>query len=59
VYLTWKAPEVSEFAKGIITLLLGRALGWLDNIYNFEFGTTRASRAKDDTIEALSKGEKS
>lgn len=42
-----------EFAKGIITLILGRFLGYVDNIYNFEFGTTRGSKAKDDVITNL------
>jgi len=47
--------ELGEYAKGIITLVLGRFLGYLDNIYNFEFGTTRSSKTKDTTIETLSK----
>lgn len=44
-----------EFAKGILTLVLGRFLGYVDNIYNFEFGTTRSSAKKDDTITELTK----
>jgi len=47
--------SLDEYGKGIITLVLGRFLGYLDNIYNFEFGATRANRAKDSTIENLSK----
>lgn len=47
---------LDEYAKGIITLVLGRFLGYLDNIYNFEFGTTRVNRTKDETIVNLSKG---
>jgi hypothetical protein len=47
--------QMDEYAKGIVTLVLGRFLGYLDNIYNFEFGTTRANKAKDVTIENLSK----
>lgn len=47
--------SIDEYGKGIITLVLGRFLGYLDNIYNFEFGTTRASKTKDDTIKSLSK----
>lgn len=46
---------LDEYAKGIVTLVLGRFLGYLDNIYNFEFGTTRASKTKDDTIKSLTK----
>jgi len=33
-------------------------LGYLDNIYSFEFGTTRGSRDKDDTIKNLTGGPK-
>jgi hypothetical protein len=47
--------QMDEYAKGIITLVLGRFLGYLDNIYNFEFGTTRSSKTKDDTIKSLTK----
>ena len=54
VWATLKS-EMDEYAKGIVTLVLGRFLGYLDNIYNFEFGTTRVSRTKDATIENLSK----
>ena len=53
VYFVLKS-ELDEYAKGIITLVLGRFLGYLDNIYNFEFGTTRASKNKDETIKTLS-----
>lgn len=54
--LVWQVlkSELDEYAKGIITLVLGRFLGYLDNIYNFEFGTTRASKNKDETIKTLS-----
>lgn len=56
-YEVLTSANLNEFAKGVITLLLGRSLGWLDNIYNFEFGTTRGSRQKDETISRLA-GEK-
>lgn len=58
VYIVWKTVGLDEYAKGIITLVLGRFLGYLDNIYNFEFGTTRNNRTKDVTIAQLSKGPK-
>lgn len=58
VWVVWKTPGIDEFVKGIFTLVLGRFLGYLDNIYNFEFGTTRGSRAKDDTIDNLSRSDK-
>jgi hypothetical protein len=53
-YFIWASPHITEFVKGIATLVLGRFLGYLDAIYNFEFGTTRASREKDATISKLS-----
>jgi hypothetical protein len=55
VWLVWKDPSINEYMKGIFTLVLGRFLGYLDNIYNFEFGSTRASKVKDVTIENLSR----
>ncbi len=55
VWLIWKDPSINEYMKGIFTLVLGRFLGYLDNIYNFEFGTTRASKTKDNTIENLTR----
>lgn len=56
VYYTIKDTSLNEYAKGIITLVLGRFLGYLDGIFNFEFGTTRTSRSKDETINKLSSG---
>lgn len=58
VYIVWGAADINEYTKGVITLVLGRFLGYLDNIYNFEFGTTRGSRSKDETIANLSGGPK-
>ena len=58
VYLVWKSPDLPEYVKGIVTLVLGRFLGYLDNIYSFEFGTTRGSKEKDETIKHLSGGGK-
>ncbi len=55
VWMIWRDPAINEFMKGIVTLVLGRFLGYLDSIYNFEFGTTRGSRSKDATIETLTK----
>lgn len=54
VYAIWSEPGINEFMKGIVTLVLGRFLGYLDNIYNFEYGTTRSSKDKDVTINQLS-----
>jgi len=54
VWIIWRDQSINEYVKGIFTLVLGRFLGYLDNIYNFEFGTTRSSRVKDNTIDKLS-----
>jgi hypothetical protein len=54
----WKDPNINEYVKGIFTLVLGRFLGYLDNIYSFEFGTTRGSKEKDETIKNLTGGSK-
>lgn len=55
VYVIWRSPDINEYMKGIFTLVLGRFLGYLDNIYNFEFGSTRSNKTKDATISDLSK----
>ena len=47
VYLVWKDGDTNEYVKGIVTLVLGRFLGYLDNIYSYEFGTTRSSQQKN------------
>lgn len=49
----WQS-DLNEFAKGAVTLILGRALGWIEQVFSFEFGTTRANKTKDDTINKLS-----
>jgi hypothetical protein len=58
VWIVWQDQGINEYVKGIFTLVLGRFLGYLDNIYSFEFGTTRGSRDKDDTIRNLTGGPK-
>lgn len=52
-YIVWKDSSINEYVKGIVTLVLGRFLGYLDNIYNYEFGTTRINQMKDATINNL------
>jgi hypothetical protein len=47
--------EANDFVKGIVGLILGRALGWVEQIFSFEFGTTRTSKDKDNTISNLTK----
>ncbi len=48
-------PNINEYAKGVVLLMLGRFLGYIDSVYSFEFGTTRTSQTKDITIQNLSK----
>lgn len=47
--------DLDEYSKGIITLIIGRGFGYLDNIYNYETGTTRSTVKADDTIKELAK----
>ncbi|HEX9173863.1 MAG TPA: hypothetical protein VF861_14515 [Telluria sp.] len=47
------STDSNEFTKATISLILGRALGWVEQLFSFEFGTTRASKTKDDTISKL------
>jgi hypothetical protein len=54
VAVLW-ASNIDDFVKATVTLVLGKALGWVDQIFGFEFGTTRASKAKDETIKSLTK----
>lgn len=54
-YYVIVTPNINEYAKGVVLLMLGRFLGYIDSVYSFEFGTTRASKTKDVTIQNLSK----
>lgn len=47
------ALQINEFAKGVITTILGVFLNQLTNIYSFEFGTTRRARENTDTLNNL------
>lgn len=51
----WNDGGTNDFVKATISLILGRALGWVEQLFSFEFGTTRSSKTKDDTIQRLSK----
>lgn len=51
--LVFKPADPSEFVKGALTTILGVFLQQLNNIYAFEFGTTRRSREKTDVIDSL------
>lgn len=52
VLIVLRSP-LDDYVKTTITLILGRALGYVDQGFNFEFGTTRGSAKKDDTINGL------
>lgn len=52
VLIVFQSP-LDDYVKTTITLILGRALGYVDQGFNFEFGTTRSSGKKDDTISAM------
>ena len=49
-YAIWTDPNINEFLKGTVTLILGRFLGYIDQIYSFEFGTTRSSGEKNKLL---------
>lgn len=55
VYVVWQT-DIGEFAQGVVTLVLGRFLGYLDQMYAFEYSTTRSSKVKDATIASLAAG---
>lgn len=50
LFITVWSSNMDDFAKASITLILGRSLGWVEQVFSFEFGTTRANKTKDDTI---------
>lgn len=51
--VTLQYSGIDDYAKSIVTLILGRFLGYIDQAYGFEFGTTRSSKQKDATISGL------
>ena len=54
VVVVWQS-DANDFVKATVTLILGRALGWVEQLFSFEFGSTRANKAKDDTINKLTR----
>ncbi len=52
--LTAWNSNMDDYAKGIITLILGKFLGYVDQVYAYDFNTTRSSTTKDATIATLS-----
>jgi hypothetical protein len=55
IYIVWSDPALNEYVKGVFTLILGRFTGYLDMIYQFEYGSTRRGAVKDATISDLAK----
>src|ERR1039458_3898109 len=53
VYLTAYEPNISQYAQGIITMVLGMFLNELKNMYGYEIGTTRSAATKDEAIKVL------
>ena len=54
LYITvWE--ELDDYARGVVTMVIGACIGWIGKIFEFEYGATRAGRAKDETISALTK----
>jgi hypothetical protein len=45
--------DLSTAATSLITFLLGRFAGYVDQVYSFEFSTSRTNKEKDATIKAL------
>lgn len=54
MFFVMDGTKIDEWAQGVVLILIGRLAGYLDNIFNFEFGTTRSSQTKDATIDKLS-----
>lgn len=52
--VVWSST-MDDYAKATISLILGRALGWVEQLFSYEFGSTRASKSKDETISNLTK----
>lgn len=52
-FAVWRDGNLSEFTKATISLILGRALGYIDQAFQFEFGSTRSNKSKDASIEKL------
>lgn len=56
ISLAVSMTSLNEFAKTAITTLLGVLVGDWKSITSFEFGSTKSSKDKDETISNLSKG---
>lgn len=54
VIVVWNS-DFDDFQKSTLSLILGRALGYIDQVFQFEFGTTRTSKKKDESIERLTR----
>lgn len=56
LFIVVACSNMDDYAKATISLILGRALGWVEQLFSFEFGANRSGQKKDDTINRLSGG---
>lgn len=59
LWVTIFIAEINDYAQGIITLILGRQLGYTDQVYSYFLSTTKSSATKDATIATLSTSKES
>ena len=57
LYITIQS-ELDDYAKGVVTMVIGHSTSWIGKIFEFEYGATRSGRAKDETINNLTKEKK-
>lgn len=50
--VVWKT-DLNEIGKASISLILGRCLGWVEQVYSFFLGSTKSSQVKDSTIATI------
>lgn len=55
VLMVFRDIDANTALGGMVILLIGKFVGQWETGFNFEFGTTRTSKVKDETISSLSK----
>lgn len=50
LYVVVTSQDINEFAKGVLTTILGMCINQLNNVFNFEFGSTRKSEAANEKL---------
>lgn len=58
IVMLFKTIDANTAVGGVLLLLIGKFSNAWDTAFMFEFGTNRTNKAKDETISALSKGQK-